>query len=136
MVPMHLGSRMGTAHGIYPWVSALVMGNLMGRHFWVVCGCSSSGDGWGRESDRPRSSGSVFTGRRALSNGPIYVIYYMLNSGGFTVTYLQAQPVDLFHTLKTVKELLHLVPSRTLRISGYGVLYTCGLCYMLFLLYA
>jgi hypothetical protein len=24
-------------NGIYPWVSALVIGNLMGRHFWVGC---------------------------------------------------------------------------------------------------
>jgi hypothetical protein len=31
------------------------------------------------------------------------------------------QPVDLFHSLKTVKGLLHLVPSRTPRRSGYGV---------------
>ena len=45
------------------------------------------------------------------------------------------QPVDLFHTLKTVKGLLYLVPSRTPRSSGYGVLCTCALCYMLFLLY-
>jgi hypothetical protein len=28
---------------------------------------------------------------------------------------------DLFHVLKTVKGLLHLVPPRTPRISGYGV---------------
>ncbi len=40
---------------------------------------------------------------------------------------------DLFHTLKTVKGLLHLVPLRSPWISGYGVLYTYGLCYMLFL---
>ncbi len=31
------------------------------------------------------------------------------------------QPDDLLHTLKTVKGLLHLVPSRTSRSSGYGV---------------
>ena len=41
----------------------------------------------------------------------------------------------LFHTLKTVKSLLHLVPSRTPRSSGYGVLctcvyVTCYFCYM------
>ena len=41
----------------------------------------------------------------------------------------------LFHTLKTVKGLLHLVPPRTPRSSGYGVLYicvyvTCYFCYM------
>ncbi len=41
------------------------------------------------------------------------------------------QPIDLFHTLKTVKGLLHLVSPRTPWISGYGVLCTCGLCYML-----
>ena len=85
-----------------------------------------------------------------------YVIYYILHSGGFRCSMLQAiaksaldldalgrlvalfelrQPVDLFHTLKTVKGMLHLVPSRTPRNSGYGVLCTCGLCYMLFLLY-
>jgi hypothetical protein len=45
------------------------------------------------------------------------------------------QPIDLFHTLKTVKGLLHFVPSRTPWNSEYGVLCTCGLCYMLFLLY-
>ena len=50
---------------------------------------------------------------------------------------------DPFHTLKTVKGLLDLVPSRTPRSSGYGVLYTfvyvnviglgfLGLGYMLF----
>ncbi len=31
--------RMGDAYGIYPWVGALVMGNLVGRRFWVGCGC-------------------------------------------------------------------------------------------------
>ena len=45
------------------------------------------------------------------------------------------KPVDLFHELKTVKGLMYLVPSRTPRSSGYGVLCTFGLCYMLFLLY-
>jgi hypothetical protein len=39
-----------------------------------------------------------------------------------------------FHAMKTVKGMLHLVPSRTPRNSGYGVLCTWGLCYMLFLL--
>jgi hypothetical protein len=38
------------------------------------------------------------------------------------------QPDDLLHVLKTVKVLLHFVPPRT-------PLSTCGLCYMLFLLY-
>jgi hypothetical protein len=30
---------MGTVQGIYPWVSTLVMGSLMGRRFWVGRGC-------------------------------------------------------------------------------------------------
>ncbi len=33
-----LDSCMGTVYGIYPWVSTLVMGNLMWTLFWVVCG--------------------------------------------------------------------------------------------------
>ena len=37
--PLRLDSRMGTDQGIYPWVSTLVMGNLMGRRFWVGRGC-------------------------------------------------------------------------------------------------
>jgi hypothetical protein len=73
---------------------------------------------------------------------PHFVIYYMLISGGFTVACLQTitkgvldprlpwaervrlghrQPVDLVHSLKTVKDLLLLVPSRTPRSSGYDV---------------
>ncbi len=73
---------------------------------------------------------------------PHFVIYYMFTSGGFTAVCLQVitkgvldprlswtegalfrfrQPVDLVHTLKTVKGLLHLVPPRTPRSSGYDV---------------
>ncbi len=117
----------------------------------------------GKRKHRAGSTGSV-AGRRALSNSPIYVIYYMLNSGGFTTACLQTitkgvldlddlgnarsqfklrQPVDLFHTLKTVKGFLHLHHGlhgtvgtpRTPRNSGYGVFCTCGLSYNLFLLY-
>jgi hypothetical protein len=55
--------------------------------------------------------------------------------GQTRVMFKLRQPVDLFLTLKTVKGLLYLVPPRTPRNSGYGVLCTCGLCYMLFLLY-
>jgi len=84
----------------------------------------------------------------------VYVIYYMLVSGSFTATCLQViakgvldprlpwadtfavrlrQPVDLVHTLKTVKGLLLLVPPRTPRSSGYDF-YTHAvyvvMCYM------
>jgi hypothetical protein len=72
----------------------------------------------------------------------VYVIYYMLSSGGFVAACLQAiakgvldprltwaerallvfdDPVDLVHSLKTVKGLLLLVPPRTPRSSGYDV---------------
>jgi hypothetical protein len=73
---------------------------------------------------------------------PHFVIYYMLSIGGFSAVCLQVivkgvldprlpwvgtcavqsrQPVDLVQTLKTVKGLLLLVPSRTPRNSGYDV---------------
>ncbi len=41
------------------------------------------------------------------------------------------QPDDLFHVMHC-EDLLYFVPSRTPRNSWYGVLGTCGLCYMLF----
>jgi hypothetical protein len=118
-----LNSRMGTTYGDYPWVSALVMGNLMGRRFgWVVDGFFLGG----------LSSGGItaaclqtITEGTPESRGP----------GKTRVMFEFRQADDLFHGLKTVKGLLHLVPSRTPRGSGYGVLCTCGLYYMLFLLY-
>jgi hypothetical protein len=61
----------------------------MRRYFWVGYGCFSWGDGGGRETTRACSVGSV-TGRRTLSNSPIYVIYYMLSSGGFVAACLQS----------------------------------------------
>ncbi len=53
-----LDSRMGTVYGIYPWVDTLVVGNLMGMHFWVGCGCFFLfGAGGGRERVRERQQG-------------------------------------------------------------------------------
>ena len=72
-----LGFQMGTAQGIYPSVGTLVMGKLMGRHFWVGRGCFFLGGGGGRESARARSAGSV-AGRRALSNRPIFFLLYII----------------------------------------------------------
>ena len=118
----------------------------------------SWGGGGGEEETPGHVQHGVFFSMDDASfpNSPFYVIYYILSSGGFAAACLQAiakgvldprcpgqtrllfklrQPVDLFHALKTVKGLLNLVPPRTPRISGYGVLCTCGLCYMLFLLY-
>jgi hypothetical protein len=34
MGPMHWIHGWGLAYGIYPWDTALVMEDLMGRHFW------------------------------------------------------------------------------------------------------
>jgi hypothetical protein len=89
------------------------------------------GAGGGRESVMSRSEGSVFTGRRVLLNSPIfYVIYYILSSGGFTVTSSDhregvSDPRCPGKTRVLFKfRLLHLVPTRTPRNSGYGVLYT------------
>jgi hypothetical protein len=85
-----LGFQMGTAQGIYPWVSTLVMGNLMGRRFWVGRGCFFLGGvGEGRRNSRARTA-ETFSQDDASSKQPwVYVIYYMLNSGGFTAACLQ-----------------------------------------------
>ncbi len=108
------------------------------------------GVGRGEEQLQVKVLQFVFTGRREVPNIPVYVIYYIMNSGGFItsssdyhegapgprhpgktrVIFKFRQPDDLFHTLKTVKGLVDLVPPRTPRSSGYGVLCTCGLCYM------
>ena len=91
----------------------------MGRRFWVGCG-------WFFREGRGRGRG-----RQTITNG--FPILDTLDST--CCSSWDSSIDDLFHTLKTVKGQLHLVPSRTPRSSGYGVLYTCGLCYMLFLLY-
>jgi hypothetical protein len=111
------------------------------------------GEGEGKRNSRTRLP-RRFRRTTRVPNSPDYVIQYMLSSGGFASACLQVivkgvldalfsarvlfnlrQPVDLFHTLKTVKGLLHLVPPRTPRSSGYGdyahsVYVTCYFCYM------
>jgi hypothetical protein len=148
---------MGAAQGICPWGSALVMRKSDGRAFWVGCGWFFlDGAGGGKRKRQGTSAGSVFAGRLALLNSPIFLLYIIYCSGNFAATCFRPSrtvppnprgpgqtlalfgfrhPDDLFHALKTVKGLLYLVPPRTPRTSGYGVLCTCGLCYMLFLLY-
>jgi hypothetical protein len=80
-----------TDQGIYPWVSALVMGNLMGRRFWVGRGCFFlGGEGKGKRNSR-ESIVETFSQDDTSSKQPcVYVIYYMLNSGGFVASCLQA----------------------------------------------
>ena len=82
--PLRLDSRMGTVQGIYPWVSTLVMGNLMGRRFWVGRGCFFlGGAGEGKRNSRARAV-ETFSQDDASSKQPwVYVIYYILSSGGF-----------------------------------------------------
>ena len=77
--------RAHSPYGIYPWVSALVMGNLMGRRFWVGCGWFFSWGEGGGEEETPGhvQHGFFFAGRREFPNSPFYVMYYILISGGF-----------------------------------------------------
>ena len=98
------------------------------------------GRGRGRGSAR---ASTAFAGRRALSNSPIFLCYILyIEQRRFHCCMLQTiaksaldldalgraralfrlrQPVDLVHTLKTVKGMLLLVPPRTPRSSGYDV---------------
>jgi hypothetical protein len=147
----------GGVQGICPWGSALVMRKSDGRAFWVGCGWFF----WAGRGGEEKASGHVsrvgfrWTTHTIKHPQFFYVIYYILNSGNFTDACFRPSrmvppnprgpgqtlavfgfrhPDDLFHALKTVKGLLHLVPPRTPRTSGYGVLCTCSLCYMLFLI--
>jgi hypothetical protein len=100
---------MGAAHGIYPWDITLVRRSLNGETFlgrlWMVF---LGGVGEGKRTHEGKYCRVVFVGDTRVQTTPFL------------------GPLDdLFHTQKTVKGLLHLVPSRTSRISGYGVLCTC-----------
>jgi hypothetical protein len=105
------------------------------------CGSLSDGDCPGNLSLGQYTGDGKFDGK--TSKQPwVYVIYYMLISGGFAAACLQAitkgvlhprlpwtdtclfrfrQTVDLVHTSNTVKGMLFLVPPRTPRSSGYDV---------------
>ena len=100
------------------------------------------GEGEGKRNSRTRNA-ETFSPDDASSKPPsVYVIYYMLSSGGFTAACLQAIAKGVLdprlpwadtcsvqvsttrrpsHVLKTVKGLLLLVPPRTPRSSGYDV---------------
>jgi hypothetical protein len=100
------------------------------------------GAGEGKRDSRARAVETFSQDDASSKQTWVYVIYYMLRSGGFAVACLQSitkvvlgprlpwseralfrlrQPVDLVHVLKTVKGLLLLVPPRTPRSSGYDV---------------
>ncbi len=153
-----LDSRMGTAYGIYPCGSALVMGKIDGETFLGrLLIFFFGGAGQGKRNSRARNAETMrrcFAGRCEFRTALGVCIYYMLGSGSFAATCLQAiakgvldprlpwadtfavrlrQPVDLVHALKTVKWLLLLIPPRTPRSSGYDF-YTHAvyvvMCYM------
>jgi hypothetical protein len=69
---------MGAAQGICPWDRALVMRKSDGRAFWVGCGWFFfwAGRG-GKRKSQGTSTGSVFAGRHALLNSPIFLCYIL-----------------------------------------------------------
>jgi hypothetical protein len=118
----------------------------MGSLFWVGCGWFF----WVGRGGEEKAPGHVHKGRFSLSRTTrtfkqshflCYILY--IDQWGFhcsmpsdhregvpdprcpgqkRVMFKFRQPDDLFHTLKTVKGMLDLVPPRTPRISWYGVL--------------
>ena len=138
-----LDSRMGTADGIYPCGSALVMGKIDGETFLGrLLIFFFGGAGKGKRNSRARNAETMrrcFTGRHEFQTALCYILY-ISQWRCRCRTCLQAiakavldprlpwadacavrlrQPVDLVHALKTVKGLLLLVPPRTPRSSGY-----------------
>ena len=99
----------------------------------VICAWDRTGEG--KRQRQVTYIRVVFSGRHVFSNVPIfYVICYILSSGGFDVSCFKTngngvprvsipwtdtyvfkcrQFDDLFHTLKTMEGLFHLVPPRT-----------------------
>ena len=78
-----LDSRMGTAYGIYPCGSALVMANWRGDVFGEVVDFLLGGGG---EEELQGTAAEAFSQTTRVPNGPVIcVIYYILSSGGFAV---------------------------------------------------
>ena len=115
---------MGTDQGIYPCVGTLVMGNLMGRRFWVGRGCFFlEGRGVKRKHQVSQQGRSLDDAH--FQTAPFCSILYVeqwgfrcsMSSGhreggprssialDSTCLFRLRQPVDLVHVLKTVKGL-------------------------------
>jgi hypothetical protein len=137
--PLHGSDVLGSRMGVCLWDLSLGQhtgdGKLDGETFlgrtWMFF---SGGVGEGKRNSRARLP-KPFRRTTRVPNRPVYVIYYILRSGGFATACLQViakgvldprfffwvntctvrlrPPVDLVHTLKMVKGLLLLVPSRT-----------------------
>jgi hypothetical protein len=106
----------------------------MGRHFWVGCGCFSWGDGGKKKATGYVSAGSA-TGRHTLSNSPIYVIYYMLSSGGFAAACLQVITKGVLDPRYPGQHTCVVQTSTTRRpvpmvFYTHSVCVTCYFCYM------
>jgi hypothetical protein len=105
-------------------------GNLMGRHFWVGCGCFLlGGSGGAREIVRERSAGSVFAGRHTLSNNPIFVccILYIEQWGFHYFIFQDISTMWGPPTLRSVTD-----STEQLVWCIFLVCVTCSFCYMLF----
>ena len=87
MGPIHWIREWGLAYGIYPGVSTLVM-EIEGRRFWVERGCFFlGGAGEGKRNSRARLP-RRFRRTTRVPNSPVYVIYYIFHSGGFSLGYI------------------------------------------------
>jgi hypothetical protein len=67
-----------SAHGIYPWDSALLRRSLDGEAFWVGCGCFFlGGAGEGKKTHQGKYCRVVFTGdvRVEQSHFLCYILY-------------------------------------------------------------
>jgi len=127
---------MGTAYGIYPCGSALVMGKIDGETFLGrLLIFFFGGVGEGKRNSRARNAETMrrcFAGRCEFRTALFMYILYIaqwffslhMSSGlakgvldprlpwADTFAVRLRQPVDLVHALKTVKGLLLLVPPR------------------------
>ncbi len=75
MGPIHWIRGWGLAYGIYPWGSSLVMGNMMGRRFWVGRGCFFSGRGGGGKRDSRARAVETFSQDDTSSKQPWCMLY-------------------------------------------------------------
>ncbi len=67
--------QMGTVQGIYPWVSTLVMGNLMVRRFWVGRGCFLRGLGGEEKVSGHGQQGRSLDDTRFQTDPFCYILY-------------------------------------------------------------
>ena len=91
------------------------MGDVLGRLWMVFLWVPWGGRGWGRENARALVTGSFFDGRHVFKQTRAMLKFRQLD--------------DPFHTLKTMKDLLHLVCMVSYEHTVYVI---CYFWYMLF----